>query len=70
MASLFKNMQRGSHEKHNAQQRDPSAPSIRPTHPIRSESLPKGMLLNANQLGSERQTIWTLPPNILGSGAK
>ena len=27
-------------------------------------------VLNANQLGTERQTIWTLPSNILGSGAK
>ena len=27
-------------------------------------------LLNANQLGSDRQTNWALPPNLLGSGAK
>lgn len=25
---------------------------------------------NATQLGTEHQTNWTLPPNILGSGAK
>jgi hypothetical protein len=28
----------------------------------------KAQLLYANQLGAERQTNWTLPPIILGSG--
>ena len=30
----------------------------------------EAFLLNANQLGSDRQTNWALPPNLLGSGAK
>ena len=30
----------------------------------------KVIMLNTNQLGTNRQTNWALPPNILGSGAK
>jgi hypothetical protein len=33
-------------------------------------STPVPALLNVSQLGSDRQTNWTPPPNILGSGPK
>ena len=40
------------------------------SHQVRANIEAWAPVLNANQLGSERQTNWTLPPNILDSGAK
>ncbi|PZR72095.1 MAG: hypothetical protein DI537_47755 [Stutzerimonas stutzeri] len=52
----------------------PGAPSRHPiTLHVNDHAYPldvQAWLLNANQLGTDRQTNWTLPPNILGSGAK